>query len=77
MVALRAEARPRASRARLAAGMSVEPDKADPWPTTTACHSTQLRRYMSKGFSVVFRLYDTAGNLRVTYGPVNIGACGY
>ena len=43
----------------------------------TACHSTQLRRYMSKGFSVVFRLYDTAGNLRVTYGPVNIGACGY
>ena len=39
-------------------------------------HSAQLRRYMSKGFSVVFRLYDTTGNLRVTYAPVNIGACG-
>jgi hypothetical protein len=30
---------------------------------------------MSKGFSVVFRLYDMTGNLRVTYAPVNIGAC--
>ena len=29
-----------------------------------------------KGFSVVFRLYDTTGNLRVTYAPVSIGACG-
>ena len=25
---------------------------------------------------VVFRLYDTTGNLRVTYAPVSIGACG-
>jgi hypothetical protein len=34
-----------------------------------------LRTYMNKGFSVVFRLYDMTGNLRVTYAPVNIGAC--
>ena len=58
--------------------MATDRDKADAWPqyAETACHSTQLRRYMSKGFSVVFRLYDTTGNLRVTYAPVNIGACG-
>ena len=58
--------------------MATDRDKADAWPhyAETACHSTQLRRYMSKGFSVVFRLYDTTGNLRVTYAPVSIGACG-
>jgi len=52
-------------------------DKTDAWPhyAEAACHSTQLHTYMSKGFSVVFRLYDTTGNLRVTYAPVNIGAC--
>ena len=58
--------------------MATDRDKADAWPhyADTACHSTQLRRYMSKGFSVVFRLYDTTGNLRVTYAPVSIGALG-
>ena len=58
--------------------MATARDKADAWPhyAETACHSTQLRRYLSKGFSVVFRLYDTTGNLRVTYAPVDIGACG-
>ena len=57
--------------------MATTSDKADAWPhyAETACHSTQLRRYMSEGFSVVFRLYDTTGNLRVTYAPVDIGAC--
>ncbi len=57
--------------------MATARDKADAWPhyAETACHSTQLRSYMSKGFMVVFRLYDTTGNLRVTYAPVNIGAC--
>ena len=44
-------------------------------PAQAACDSSQLRSYMSKGFSVVFRLYDTTGNLRVTYAPVNIEAC--
>jgi len=58
--------------------MATARDKADAWPqyAETACHSTQLHSYMSKGFSVVFRLYDTTGNLRVTYAPVDIGACG-
>ena len=57
--------------------MATARDQADAWPhyAEAACDSTQLRRYMSKGFSVVFRLYDTTGNLRVTYAPVNIGAC--
>jgi hypothetical protein len=57
--------------------MATARDKADAWPhyAEAACHSTQLRTYMSKGFSVVFRLYDMTGNLRVTYAPVNIGAC--
>lgn len=57
--------------------MASARDKADAWPryAEAACTSTQLRSYMSKGFSVVFRLYDTTGNLRVTYTPVNIGAC--
>jgi hypothetical protein len=57
--------------------LATAPGKTDAWPhyAEAACHSTQLRTYMSKGFSVVFRLYDTTGNLRVTYAPVNIGAC--
>ena len=57
--------------------METAPHKADAWPhyVETACHSKKLRNYMSEGFNVVFRLYDTTGNLRVTYAPVNIGAC--
>jgi hypothetical protein len=57
--------------------MATAREKADAWPqyAEAACDSSQLRSYMSKGFSVVFRLYDTTGNLRVTYAPVNIGAC--
>ena len=57
--------------------MATAHDKADAWShyAEAACDSTQLRSYMSKGFSVVFRLYDTTGNLRVTYAPVNIAAC--
>jgi hypothetical protein len=57
--------------------MATAREKADAWPhyAEAACDSTQLRRYMSKGFSVVFRLYDTTGNLRVTYEPVDIAAC--
>jgi hypothetical protein len=57
--------------------MATARDKADAWPqyAEAACDSSQLRRYMGKGFSVVFRLYDTTGNLRVTYAPVNIAAC--
>jgi hypothetical protein len=57
--------------------MTTARNQADAWPhyVETACHSTKLRSYMSNGFSVVFRLYDTAGKLRVTYAPVNIWAC--
>jgi hypothetical protein len=57
--------------------LSTARDKVDAWPryAEAACYSRQLRTYMSKGFSVVFRLYDTTGNLRVTYAPVNIEAC--
>jgi hypothetical protein len=57
--------------------METAPNQADAWPhyVETACHSKKLRSYLSKGFKVVFRLYDTTGNLRVTYAPVNIGAC--
>jgi hypothetical protein len=57
--------------------MATAREQADAWPhyAETACHSKKLHNYLSKGFSVVFRLYDTMGNLRVTYAPVKIGAC--
>lgn len=57
--------------------METAPNQAAAWPryVERACHSKKLRNYMSEGFDVVFRLYDTTGNLRVTYAPVDIGAC--